>query len=55
MGKRISRGLFRTFNGPLINADVNAGYNIMKEVFPNSRKVDEIEAFGLMPQHINTY
>jgi len=52
VGKRISRGLFRTSNGTLINADVNAGYNIMKKVFPNSVKVDGIEAFGLMPQVI---
>ena len=52
VGKRISRGLFRTSNGTLINADVNAGYNIMKKVFPNSVKVDGIEAFGLMPHVI---
>ena len=50
IGKRISRGLFKTSNGTLINADVNAGYNIMKKAFPNSIKVDGIEAFGLMPQ-----
>ena len=52
IGKRISRGLFRTSNGTLINADVNAGYNILKKVFPNSVMVDGIEAFGLMPQVI---
>jgi putative transposase len=51
-GKRISRGLFRTSNGTLINADVNAGYNIMKKAFPNAVSVDGIEAFGLMPQII---
>jgi len=52
LGKRISRGLFRTSNGTLINADVNASYNIMKKAFPNSVKVDGIEAFGLIPQII---
>ena len=52
VGKRIKRGLFRTSNGTIINADVNAGYNIMKKAFPNSIKVDGIEAFGLMPQII---
>jgi len=52
IGKRISRGLFRTSNGRLINADVNAGYNIMKKAFPNALSVDGIEAFGLMPQII---
>ena len=38
IGKRISRGLFRTSNGTLINADVNAGYNIMKKSIPKFRK-----------------
>ena len=52
VGKRISRGLFRTSNGRLINADINAGYNIMKKAFPNAISVDGIEAFGLMPQII---
>jgi hypothetical protein len=36
----------------IINADVNAGYNIMKKAFPNAVSVDGIEAFGLMPQII---
>jgi putative transposase len=49
-GKRISRGLFRSSNGTIINADVNAGYNIMKKVFPNAISVDGIEVFGLTPQ-----
>lgn len=31
LGKRIKRGLFRTSRGILINADVNASYNIMKK------------------------
>jgi len=52
LGKRILRGLFRASNGTIINADVNAGYNIMKKAFPNSVSVDGIEAFGLMPQII---
>jgi len=52
VGKRIKRGLFRTSNGTIINADVNAAYNIMKKAFPNSVSVDGIEAFGLMPQII---
>ncbi len=51
-GKRIKRGLFKTSNGIIINADVNAAYNIMKKVFPNSVSVDGIEVFGLMPQII---
>ncbi|MFX1575191.1 MAG: RNA-guided endonuclease InsQ/TnpB family protein [Promethearchaeota archaeon] len=50
VGKRISRGLFKTSKGILLNADVNGAYNIMKKGFPNAISVDGIEAFGLMPQ-----
>jgi len=52
VGKRISRGLFKTSIGILINADVNGAYNIMKKAFPNAVSVDGIEAFGLMPKII---
>ncbi len=52
VGKRIKRGLFKTSDGTLINADVNGAYNIMKKAFPNAITVDGIEAFGLMPQII---
>jgi putative transposase len=51
-GKRIKRGLFRTFYGTIINADVNGAYNIMRKAFPNAISVDGIEAFGLVPQII---
>ncbi|MFX1356669.1 MAG: RNA-guided endonuclease InsQ/TnpB family protein [Promethearchaeota archaeon] len=51
-GKRIFRGLYKTSNGTLINADVNGAYNIMRKAFPNAISVDGIEAFGLMPQII---
>jgi len=50
VGKRISRGLFKTSKGVLLNADINGAYNIMKKAFPNAISVDGIEAFGLMPQ-----
>ncbi|MFW9782700.1 MAG: RNA-guided endonuclease InsQ/TnpB family protein, partial [Candidatus Heimdallarchaeota archaeon] len=50
LGKRISRGLFKTSKGVIINADINGAYNIMKKGFPNAISVDEIEAFGLRPQ-----
>ncbi len=52
VGKRISRGLFKTSKGVLLNDDVNGAYNIMKKAFPNTISVDGIEAFGLMPQII---
>ena len=51
-GKRISRGLFKTSKGIVLNADVNGAYNIMKIAFPNAISVDGIEVFGLMPQII---
>jgi len=35
-GKRIRRGIFRTAKGILINADVNAGYNIIKKAIPDA-------------------
>jgi len=36
VGKRIRRGLFRTAKGLLINADVNAGYNIIVKSDPKA-------------------
>jgi putative transposase len=38
-GRRVRRGLFRTASGRLLNADVNAAYNILVKAAP--------EAFGL--------
>lgn len=32
--RRINRGMFRSNNGTLINADLNASYQIIKKVFP---------------------
>ncbi len=52
MGKRINRGLFKTKKGILINADVNAGYNIIKKVVPNAVSADGIEDVGLHPYSI---
>jgi len=52
VGKRISRGQFKSSKGILINADVNGAYNIMRKAFPKTILVDGIEAFGLMPQII---
>ena len=33
-GKRIKRGIYKTFNGKKINADINGAYNIMVKQFP---------------------
>lgn len=35
-GRRIKRGLFRTRDGRLINADVNGAYNIIRKAIPNA-------------------
>lgn len=35
-GRRIKRGLFRSAEGRLINADVNGSYNILHKVVPNA-------------------
>jgi putative transposase len=48
-GKRIKRGLFRSSNGTLINADVNGAFNIMRKVIPNSLKAQGIQGVGLHP------
>ena len=35
-GKRIKRGLFKSRDGTLINADLNGAYNIIKKAIPNA-------------------
>ena len=47
-GKRIKRGLFRTAKGLLINADVNASYNIIKKVAPKAF-AEGLEAVVVQP------
>jgi len=51
-GKRINRGLFQSRKGIILNADVNAGYNIIRKVVPNAVLVDGIEGIGLYPYSI---
>ena len=41
--RRISRGVFRSNNGKLINADVNAAYQIIKAAGINNLEVKENE------------
>ncbi len=54
LGKRIKRGLFKSFNGTLINADVNGAYNIMRKVVPNAF-AEGIEGVGLHPERIELF
>jgi len=51
MGKRVKRGIFRTAKGILINADVNAGYNIIKKAILKAfdKCMDGIEGVALHP------
>ena len=49
--RRVKRGLFQSSNH-LINADLNASYQIIKKVFPNAF-ADGIEGVGLHPVRIN--
>lgn len=43
-GKRIKRGLFRSYNGRLINADLNGALNILRKEISNAFNEYEIEA-----------
>ena len=49
--RRVHRGLFISNLGVFINADVNAGYQIMKKVFPNEFS-DGIEGVVLHPVRV---
>ncbi len=53
-GKRTSRGLFRSLKGIIINADVNAAYNIIRKAFPKAF-ADGIEGVGLHPVRIHSH
>jgi putative transposase len=52
VGRRVHRGLFRSSNGLLMNADVNGGYNIGRKAVPEAFVVDGIEGVGLHPYSI---
>ena len=50
--RRITRWLFKSNGGEIINADLNGAYQIIKKVFPNVFD-DGIEGVGLHPVRIN--
>lgn len=50
--RRVYRGLFKSNNSILINADLNGAYQIMKKVVPNAF-ADGIEDVGLHPIRVN--
>lgn len=47
-GRRVKRGLFKSHDGILINADLNGAYNILKKEIPNAF-ADGIEGIGVCP------
>ncbi len=47
--RRITRGLFKSHKGTIINADVNGAYNILKKALLNAVDADRIEDVGLHP------
>jgi putative transposase len=49
IGKRIKRGMFRSANGTLIHADLQAVYNIIRKAVPEAF-ADGIEGIGLYPR-----
>ncbi|WP_293351507.1 MULTISPECIES: transposase [unclassified Microcoleus] len=51
-GKRIKRGLYKTSDGRLINADVNGSYNILKKAIPNAFG-NGIESCVVQPRRVN--
>jgi IS605 OrfB family transposase len=56
VGKRIKRGLFKTACGYLINADVNAAYNILVKSDPKAfpkRSVNGVGGYVMYPLRVN--
>jgi len=53
LGNRFSRGLFRSSNGTIINADVNAAYNIIRRSDPKAFQVDGVGGCVLHPISYN--
>ena len=51
LGKRIKRGIFKSYNGTLIHADLQASYNIIKKAIPEA--FDGIEGIGLYPRSLS--
>ena len=49
LGQRIKRGLFKSKNGKILNADINGSYNIMRL---GLEKINvKLDAFQIMPKN----
>ena len=53
-GKRIKRGLFRSFDGRVINADVNGSGNILRKAFTRVSS-EGIEGLSVNPLRLMPY
>ena len=53
-GRRVKRGLFKSADGTLINADVNGSYNILKKCIPNAFDANGVEGVLVHPVVIKT-
>jgi IS605 OrfB family transposase len=51
-GRRISRSLFKSKDGIIINADINGSGNIMRKAIPNCLMTNGIEGFVVSPVRI---
>ena len=47
LGRRVKRGLFKSSNGVVINADINASYNIGRKSNPEFLSNDRIEVLSI--------
>jgi putative transposase len=52
LGRRVKRGLFRSKENILLNADINGACNIIRKVFPEF-KYEGIEGFIVSPEVLN--
>ncbi|MEM0142478.1 MAG: transposase [Candidatus Parvarchaeum sp.] len=52
IGERIKRGVFKSGNGILIHADLNASYNIIRNAIPEAF-ANGIEGIGLYPRSLS--
>ena len=53
-GRRVKRGLFKSADGTLINADVNGSYNILRKCMPNAFNADGVAGVLVHPVVIKT-
>jgi putative transposase len=53
MGRRISRSLFKSKDGIIINADINGSGNIMRKAIPNCLTTNGIEGLVVSPVRLN--